>query len=147
MFTGQGLRCLECSDISDPYDCSRITTCGSSEVFHYCKLGNLRESFIFANNVKRHICDVKYSQLGHNLTISINDRVISPLHGGFVFTKLRICEVSRKLNPRENFRNSKSMRAVSFFMLLLSSVECCQKRSVKNVSRFGSRVGPTCSRS
>ena len=33
MFTGQGLRCLECSDISDPYDCSRITTCGSSEVF------------------------------------------------------------------------------------------------------------------
>ena len=93
-----------------------------------------RENFIFVNNVKRHICDVKYSRLGHNLTISVNDRVISPLHGG-------------KLNPRENFLNSKSLRAASFFMLLLSSAECCQKRSVKNVSRFGSRVGPTCSRS
>ena len=31
---GKGLKCLECSDISDTYDCSRITTCGSSEVFH-----------------------------------------------------------------------------------------------------------------
>ena len=27
----------------------------------YCKFGNFRENFIFANSVKRHICDVKNS--------------------------------------------------------------------------------------
>ena len=29
-----------------------------------------------AKSVKRHICDVKISRLGHNLPISVNDRVI-----------------------------------------------------------------------
>ena len=62
----------------------------------YYKFGNFRENFVFANNVKRHICEVKNSRLGHNLTISVNDRVISPLHEGFIFKKLRMCEVSRK---------------------------------------------------
>ena len=65
-------------------------------LIQYCKFGNFRENFIFANNVKRHICDVKNLRLGHNLTILVNDRVISPLHEGFIFTKLRIYEVSRK---------------------------------------------------
>ena len=36
----------------------------------YCKSGNFREHFIFANSVKRHICDVKNLQLGHALPIS-----------------------------------------------------------------------------
>ena len=70
----------------------------------YCKFGNFREKFIFANTVKRHICDVKKSRTGHNLPISVNDRVISPIREDLIFTKLRICEVSRKLNSRENFR-------------------------------------------
>ena len=30
----------------------------------YCKFGNFRENFIFANNVKRHICDVKNREQG-----------------------------------------------------------------------------------
>ena len=30
----------------------------------YCKFGNFRENFIFANSVKRHICDVKNCDLG-----------------------------------------------------------------------------------
>ena len=32
----------------------------------------------------------------------VKDIVISPFREGFVFTKLRICEVSRKLNTSEN---------------------------------------------
>ena len=62
----------------------------------YCKFGNFRENFIFANSVKRHICDARNSRLRHDIPISVNDRVISPFREDFVFTKLRICEVSRK---------------------------------------------------
>ena len=62
----------------------------------YCKFGNFRENFIFANSVKRHICKLKRSEVGHDLPISVKDRVTSPFREGFVFTKLRICEVSRK---------------------------------------------------
>ena len=58
--------------------------------------GYFRENFIFANSVKRHICDVKHSRPGHSLPLSVNDRVISPFREDFIFTKLRICEVSRK---------------------------------------------------
>ena len=66
--------------------------------FTYCKYGNFRENFIFAKSVKRHICDYQNSQLGHDLPISVNDRAISTFREDF------ICEVSRKLNPRENVR-------------------------------------------
>ena len=62
----------------------------------YCKFGNFRENFIFTNSVKRHIFDVKISRLMHDLPISVNDRVISSFSGSFLFTKLRICEISRK---------------------------------------------------
>ena len=57
----------------------------------YCKFGNFRENFIFANSGKRHICHGKMSRLRHELI----DRVISPGREGIIFTKLRICEVSR----------------------------------------------------
>ena len=39
-----------------------------------------REFIIFANNVTRHICDVNNLPLGHDLPLSVNDRVISPFH-------------------------------------------------------------------
>ena len=39
----------------------------------YCKYENLRENFIFVNSVKRHVCAVKYSRLGHDLPISVNE--------------------------------------------------------------------------
>ena len=58
----------------------------------YCRFGNLRENFIFANCIKRHISDVKNSRLRQDLPISINDRVVLPFPEGFIFTKLRICE-------------------------------------------------------
>ena len=34
--------------------------------------GNFRGNFIFANSVKRHISDVKNSQPGHDLPVSVN---------------------------------------------------------------------------
>ena len=33
-----------------------------------------------------------------DLPTSINDRMISPIREGFIFTKLRICKVSRKVD-------------------------------------------------
>ena len=56
----------------------------------YCRFGNFRENFIFANNIKRHISDVEKSPLRQGLPVSINDRVILPFREGFIFTKLRI---------------------------------------------------------
>ena len=70
------------------------------KIFAYCKSGN----FIFANNVKRRICHAKNLRLGYDFPISVNNRVISPFCKDFIFTKLRICKVSRKLNPHENFQ-------------------------------------------
>ena len=61
----------------------------------YCRFGNFRENFIFANSITRHISDVKNSLQRQDLPKSINDRVILPFREGFIFTKLRICEVSQ----------------------------------------------------
>ena len=62
----------------------------------YCRFGNFRDNFIFANSGKRHICDVKHSRLGYGLPISVNNRVILLFREGLIFTKLCTCEVSRK---------------------------------------------------
>ena len=59
---------------------------------------------LFSRIALRHICDANYSRLGHDLHISVNERVISAFRKDFIFTKLRICNVSRKENPCENFR-------------------------------------------
>ena len=56
----------------------------------------LVKNFIFTNRVKRHICDDINSRLGHDLRILVNHRVISAFHEDFIFTKLCICEASRK---------------------------------------------------
>ena len=42
-----------------------------NQLHHYCKFGNFRDNFIFANSMKKHICDVKKSRLGHNLPSSV----------------------------------------------------------------------------
>ena len=52
--------------------------------------------FISRNMVKRHIYDVKNLRPEHGLPISVKHRVILLYRESFVFTKLRICEVSRK---------------------------------------------------
>ena len=38
-----------------------------SPLFLYCKFGNFRENYIFANSVKGQICDIKKWQLGYDL--------------------------------------------------------------------------------
>ena len=50
-------------------------------------------------------------QLGHDLLISVNDRVKSRCSEDFILMKLRICEVSQKQNSRENFRIYSSGRS------------------------------------
>ena len=82
----------------------RIVAEYTYQLVTYCKSGNFRYNFIFANSVKRHICDVKNSRKGPDLPTSVNDRVILPFREGFIFTKLRNCEVSRNYSPRENYR-------------------------------------------
>ena len=67
-----------------------------SDPIRYFRFGNFRENFIFANSIKRHIRDVKNSRFRQDLHLSINDRVILAFREGFIITKLRICEVSRK---------------------------------------------------
>ena len=62
---------------------------------YYCRFGNFRENFIFANSIIRHISDVKKSRLRQDLSISIKGRVILPFREGFIFTQLRKCKVSR----------------------------------------------------
>ena len=48
------------------------------------------------------------SKLGHNLPISVNDRVITPFHKGFIFIKLCIRKVSMqsfaKIQSSRKFR-------------------------------------------
>ena len=46
--------------------------------------------------LKRHICYIKNSQLGHYLPISVKDTVISPFREDFIFTNFSRCEVLRK---------------------------------------------------
>ena len=45
--------------------------------------------FIFANSVKTHICDVENLRQGHDLPISVNDRVVLPIREDFIFTNTR----------------------------------------------------------
>ena len=54
----------------------------------YCKFGNFRKNYIFANSVKRHIWEVKNSRPVHDLPIPVNDRMIRTYCKSFIFTKL-----------------------------------------------------------
>ena len=69
----------------------------------YCKFGNFRENFIFANSVT-HICDIKNSCLEDDLAILTNDRVISPFREDFIFEKIK---------PSRKFPN---LQTSTFFM-------------------------------
>ena len=71
----------------------------------YCKFGNFRENLIFASSIKRHICEVRNSRLGHDIPISGNGRVILPFREGFNFTKLAYAK----------FRENKTLAKISEF--------------------------------
>ena len=72
-------------------------------VSQYCKFGNFCEIFIFANSVKIHMCDVKYSRLGHVLPISLNNRVIS----GVLFSRN-----FAKIKPSRKFQNLQYLKTL-----------------------------------
>ena len=78
-----------CNNIGTACKFGKQIEYGKSQLGHhpfcYCKFGNFRKNYIFANNVKRHICDVLNSQLRHDLPISVTYCVFSPLHDGFIF--------------------------------------------------------------
>ena len=65
---------------------------------HYWLFGNVRENFVSAKSIKSIFAKLKKNAtIRHDLPISVNNRVISQFCEDFVFTKLRICEVSGKL--------------------------------------------------
>ena len=66
------------------------------------------------------------SWLGHELPISVNDRMISPFCEGFIFTKLPICEVSRKWNPCKNFwiYSITVLESIIAFIRILTGMFC-----------------------
>ena len=81
-----------------------------SNLTYYCRFGNFRENFIFANSVKRHICDAQSWRQRHDLNVSVNNRLNLIFREGFIFTKLRICEVSRKFpNLQYSIQNMPSL--------------------------------------
>ena len=87
----------------------------------YCKFGNFRENLIFANCVKRRNCDVKKSLQKHDLPISVNDRVVSPLYKGlfsrkFAYAKFRENKTSQK------FLNLQYCRGVVLLKIKIISV-------------------------
>ena len=71
--------------------------------------------FIFANSIKRHICDVRNSRLGHDIRISVNNRVILPFREGFNFTKLRM----------RSFAKIKTLAKNSEFTVYDNLIDCC----------------------
>ena len=56
----------------------------------YCEFGNFA-SILFSRKALK----VIFVRLEHDLHISVNDRVIARNREDFIFTNLRICEVSR----------------------------------------------------
>ena len=66
----------------------------------YCKFDN----FIFANSVKRHICDVNNSQQGDYLSSSVNKRMISPFRE-FYFHETSHMRRFAKIKPSRIFPN------------------------------------------
>ena len=79
----------------------------------YCRFGNFRENFIFANSIKRHTSNVKNSRLRQGLPISTDDRVILPFCEAFIFTNFAYAK----------FRENKVLAKNSEFTVLLQNIQ------------------------
>ena len=71
----------------------------------HCKFGNFRETFIFANSVKIRICDAENSRKRCDLPISVNDRMISPIHEDFILHKTSHMRSFTKIKSSRKFPN------------------------------------------
>ena len=78
---------------------------GSEGHFIYCKSGNFRENFNFANSVKRHSFDWKISRLGYDSPISVVERVISSFCEDFISRNFAYAK----------FRENKTLAKISEF--------------------------------
>ena len=94
------------------------------DIAAYCKFGKFREAFIFANGIKRHICDVIYSRQRHDLPISVN-----AISRGFLF--------SRNF-ANAKFRENKTLAKISEFTVSCSVSECGGGRCVIQIMRIES---------
>ena len=63
------------------------------------ELDTTESSNFFANHVKRHVCVVTNSQLGHDLPTSLNGSMISSFREGFIVAKLRVCAKFSEYKP------------------------------------------------
>ena len=82
----------------------------------YMKIKKIRNNFIFTNNFKRNICDIKNSQLEHDLHTSLKDRLVSPFSDCFIFAKLCI-----RNDADAKYRENKSATKISQFTVHLHS--------------------------
>ena len=85
------MRRLDCSKYSHSYKCSETTV--NSDIFARILFSRIR-------GIKRHICDVENSRLGHDLHQKMT--VISPFREGFIFVKLQSFVKTR---PSRKFLN------------------------------------------
>ena len=77
----------------------------------YCKFENFRENYIFSKSFKSHICDIKNLRLGHDLPISVNDRVI-----------VQIARILFSRNfPYAKFSENKNLTKISGFTVTRGS--------------------------
>ena len=72
------------------HNVARVTPNVSNTSEKYCKFRIFLENFIFAKSVKRYICNIKNLQLGHDLPITVTDRMLYPFCESFIFTKREI---------------------------------------------------------
>ena len=57
------------------------------------------------NGVKKHICKVKITQLGHDLPISVNDKSDFVISQGFYFDETSHMRSLAKIKPSRKFPN------------------------------------------
>ena len=70
----------------------------------YCKPGNFRGNFIFAKSLKKEICDVKNSQLSHDLPISKRQCDFTISRGSYFHETLHMRSFA-KIKPSRKFPN------------------------------------------
>ena len=87
-----------------PYFFSCFSWWAQQHTWDYCKSGNFRENFIFANSVKRHIWGVKNSRLGHDLPASVNNSGFDILRGFHFHMRSFV-----KIKPSRKFPNLRTM--------------------------------------
>ena len=78
----------------------------------YCKFGN-RENFIFTNSVKRHICHIENSRLGHDLPASVKDSDFAISQGVYFLHNFPSRNFA-KIKPLRKFPNLQQYTSIKY---------------------------------